>query len=82
MSEHEDVRSVFLHSDKRAVSGAAQQQHISCELCKCQCLTSVDEDLTIVRVWTPGDKGRWDALWLDSYVVCVCVYACVCVCLK
>lgn len=37
----------FIHFDK--VSGAAQQ-HISSELCKCQCFTSVDEDLTIVKV--------------------------------
>lgn len=59
MSEHGDTTSVFFEYvfDKRQVSGAAQR-HISSELCKCQCFTSVDEDLTIVRVWTQSPEMR------------------------
>lgn len=50
--------------------------------------TSVDEDLTIVKVWTQSLETREDVLWLDSCVVTdegfsgwmVCVRACVRVC--
>lgn len=49
LSEHNDIRSLFNYSDKRQV--IRKSQHISSELCKCQCLTSVYEDLTIVDIW-------------------------------
>lgn len=74
MSEHDDIRSVFIYFDKRQVNGNKQHIFTSSELCKCQCLTSVDEDLTIVKFWTQslrdeGSVGYEDVLWLDPCVI-------------
>lgn len=34
-------------------------------------MTSVDEDLTIVKVWDskPGNEDQFEDVWLDLYVV-------------
>lgn len=49
-------QSDFVHFDKRQVTSTL---YIPSELCARQCFTLVDEDLTIVKVWTLGDQGQW-----------------------